>query len=561
MKLTGAEIFIESLLKEGVKTVFGIPGGAVLNIFDVLLGSPIKYILNRHEQGAVHAADGFARASGKTGVCIVTSGPGATNTVTGITTAYMDAIPIVVFTGQVPTSVIGNDAFQEADIIGITRPCTKHSYLVKDVNELAKTIKEAFYIASTGKPGPVLVDLPKDVILDKTEFDYPKEAKLRSYNPTYSGHMGQIKRVSKALVQAKRPVIYVGGGVILSEASDELKQLAVLTQTPVTTTLMGLGAFPEDHKLSLEMLGMHGTYRANMAMVEADLIIAIGARFDDRITGKLDEFAQDAVVIHIDIDPTSISKNVPVNIPIVGDSKDVLNKLLTIVKKEEKNWKKDHQPWLNQIEKWRKTFPLAYKQGKSKIKPQYVIEQIYDLTKGNAIIASDVGQHQMWVAQYFKFIKPRTWLTSGGLGTMGYGFPAALGAQVAFPKSLVFSISGDGSFQMNMQELATAIEYDLPVKIAIINNGYLGMVRQWQELFFNKRYSYSNIAVAPDFVKLAEAFGAVGLRAEKPQDVKKVLKKAIDTPKPVLMDFIVEREENVYPMVPSGKPIKDMLLA
>lgn len=561
MKLTGAEIFIESLLKEGVTTTFGIPGGAVLNIFDVLLGSPIKHILHRHEQGAVHAADGYARSSGKTGVCIVTSGPGATNTVTGIATAYMDSVPLVIFTGQVPTSVIGNDAFQEADIIGITRPCTKHSYLVKDVNELAKAIKEAFYIASTGKPGPVLVDLPKDIITDKTEFHYPKEVKIRSYNPNYSGHMGQIKRVAKALKNAKKPVIYVGGGIILSEASEELKRLAVLTQAPVTMTLMGLGAFPGNHKLSLGMLGMHGTYRANMAMVEADLILAIGARFDDRITGKIDEFAQDAIVIHIDIDPASISKNVPVNIPIVGDSKDVLTKLITLLKKEEKNWKKDHQPWLSQIEEWRKTYPLAYKQTKTKIKPQYVIEQIYDVTKGDAIIASDVGQHQMWVAQYFKFSRPRTWLTSGGLGTMGYGFPAALGAQIAFPKSLVFSISGDGSFQMNIQELATAIEQNLPVKIAILNNGYFGMVRQWQELFFNKRYSYSNIEVAPDFVKVAEAYGAVGFRVEKPQDVRKILKKAIAAPKPVVIDFIVEREENIYPMVPSGKPIKDMLLA
>lgn len=561
MKMTGSEILVQSLLKEGVKTIFGIPGGAVLNIFDELFDSPIKHILARHEQGAVHAADGFARASGKTGVCIATSGPGATNTVTGIATAYMDAVPLVVFTGQVPTSVIGNDAFQEADIIGITRPCTKHSFLVSNVNDLARTIKEAFFIASTGKPGPVLVDLPKNIITDRAEFNYPKEVKIRGYNPTYSGHMGQIKRVATALALAKKPVVYVGGGIISSGASLELKKLAELTRTPVTTTLMGLGAFPGDHELSLGMLGMHGMYRANMAMVEADLIIAIGARFDDRITGKLDEFAQDAVVIHIDIDPASISKNVPVNIPIVGDSKDVLTKLVDALKKEKKNWRKEHKPWLEQIEKWKSTYPLRYKQGKTKIKPQYIIEQINELTKGNAIIATDVGQHQMWVAQYYKFSKPRTWLSSGGLGTMGYGFPAAIGAQVAFPDQLVFDISGDGSFQMNIQELATAVEHNLPVKIAIINNGYFGMVRQWQQLFFDKRYSYSDISVAPDFVKVAEAYGAAGFRVKRPQDVKKTLEKAISIPKPVVIDFIVEREENVYPMVPAGKAIKDMLLA
>ena len=561
MKMSGSEIFVESLLKEGVKTVFGIPGGSVINLFDVLLGSPLEFILTRHEQGAVHAADGFARVTGKPGVCLVTSGPGATNTVTGIATAYMDSVPLVVFTGQVPTSVIGNDAFQEADIMGITRPCTKHSYLVKDVKELAKTIKEAFYVASSGKPGPVLVDLPKDVLMAQAEFVYEDKVKIRGYNPTYSGHMGQINRIPGALARAKKPVIYVGGGIIGSDASEELKKVAELTCTPVTTTLMGLGAFPGNHKLYLGMLGMHGTYRANMAMSEADLVMAIGARFDDRITGKLDEFAKGAVIIHIDIDPASISKTVPVNIPIVGDSRDVLSKLLTILKKEKTEWKKDKKPWLNQVEEWRKTYPLAYKQGKSKIKPQYVIEQVYEVTKGDAIIATEVGQHQMWTAQYYKFLKPREFLSSGGLGTMGYGFPAALGAQIAFPKRLVFDISGDGSFQMNIQELATAVEHNLPVKVVILNNGFLGMVRQWQELFFNKRYSYTDIQSSVDFVKIAEAYGAVGLRAKKPEDVAKVLKKAVSIPKPVVIDFVVEREENVYPMVPVGKPIKEMLLA
>jgi acetolactate synthase-1/2/3 large subunit len=561
MKMTGSEIFIESLVKEGVTTIFGIPGGSVIGLYDALMDSPIKNILTRHEQGAVHAADGYARVTGKTGVSLVTSGPGATNTVTGIATAFMDSVPLVVFTGQVPTSVIGNDAFQEADIVGITRPCTKHSYLVNDVNELARTIRQAFYIANSGKPGPVLVDLPKDVLSNSAEFVFEKEIKIRGYNPTYSGHMGQIKRIPAALAKAKKPVIYVGGGIVVSDASEELRKFAELTCIPVTTTLMGLGSFPGDHELSLGMLGMHGTYQANMAMTEADLVMAIGARFDDRITGKLDEFAQGAVIIHIDIDPSSISKTVPVNIPIVGDSKDVLTKLNAVIKKEKKNWKKDHKPWLDQIGEWEKTHPLDYKQGKEAIKPQYIVEQVYEATKGDAIIATDVGQHQMWAAQYYKFSRPREFLTSGGLGTMGYGFPAAIGAQIAFPERLVIDISGDGSFQMNIQELSTAVEHNLPVKVVILNNGFLGMVRQWQELFFNKRYSYTNIKSSLDFVKVAEAYGAVGLRIEKPHDVKKVLNKAFEIPKPVVIDCIVEREENVYPMVPVGKAIKEMLLA
>ncbi|MBI3583108.1 MAG: biosynthetic-type acetolactate synthase large subunit [Nitrospinae bacterium] len=560
MKKTGAEILIECLIKEGVDTIFGYPGGAVLPIYDALFKAPIKHILVRHEQGGVHAADGYARASGKVGVCLVTSGPGATNTVTGIATAYMDSIPLVILTGQVPTAMIGNDAFQEADIVGITRPCTKHNYLVRDINDLSTIIKEAFYIASTGKPGPVLIDLPKDVMAASTIFKYPEKVHIRGYQPTYEGHIGQVKKASDALMAAKRPILFIGGGIILSSAYKELLELSEFTHTPVTTTLMGLGGFPSDHPLSLGMCGMHGTFSSNMALTNTDLIIGIGARFDDRVTGKVDEFATGAKIVHIDIDPTSISKNIPAHIPIVGDAKDVLKKLIGLLKKEKKNWKKDNQEWLNQVEEWKVTHPLSYKQGKNIIKPQYVIEQIHEVTKGEAIITTEVGQNQMWTAQYYKFKRPRTLLTSGGLGTMGYGFPAAIGAQVAFPDKIVFDIAGDGSIQMNIQELATAVQYRLPVKVAILNNSFLGMVRQWQELFYNKRYSYSCMECQPDFVKLAEAYGAVGLRVENPDDVKKALKEAIEIPKPVLIDFIVDREENVYPMVPAGKPISEMLL-
>ena len=560
MKKTGAEILIECLIKEGVDTVFGYPGGAVLPIYDALFKAPIKHILVRHEQGGVHAADGYARASGKVGVCLVTSGPGATNTVTGIATAYMDSIPLVILTGQVPTAMIGNDAFQEADIVGITRPCTKHNYLVRDVNDLSTIIKEAFYIASTGKPGPVLIDLPKDVMAASTIFKHPEKVHIRGYQPTYEGHIGQVKKASDALMAAKRPIIFIGGGIILSSAYKELLELSEFTHTPVTTTLMGLGGFPSEHPLSLGMCGMHGTFSSNMALTNTDLIIGIGARFDDRVTGKVDEFATGAKIVHIDIDPTSISKNIPAHIPIVGDAKDILKKLIGLLKKEKKNWKKDNQEWLNQVEEWKVTHPLSYKQGKNVIKPQYVIEQIHEVTKGEAIITTEVGQNQMWTAQFYKFKRPRTFLTSGGLGTMGYGFPAAIGAQVAFPDKIVFDIAGDGSIQMNIQELATAVQYRLPVKVAILNNSFLGMVRQWQELFYNKRYSYSCMECQPDFVKLAEAYGAVGLRVENPDDVKKALKEAIEIPKPVLIDFIVDREENVYPMVPAGKPISEMLL-
>jgi acetolactate synthase-1/2/3 large subunit len=560
MKMTGAKIFLESLLKEGVDTIFGFPGGAVLPIYDVLYDAPIRHILTRHEQGATHAADGYARATGKVGVCLVTSGPGATNTVTGLATAYMDSIPIVVFTGQVPTALIGNDAFQEADIVGITRPCTKHNYLVKDVRDLARTIKEAFYIASTGNQGPVLIDLPKDVLNAETKFEYPNTTNLRSYKPTVEGHLRQIKKMSDEIARAKKPVLYVGGGVILSDASEELTALSKIAQIPVTTTLMGLGSISSTNKLSLGMCGMHGTFRSNLAITEADLLIAVGARFDDRVTGKLDEFSLKSKKIQIDIDPTSVGKNVAVDLPVVGDIKNVLKKLNSLLKQVKKDWKKDLKPWHRQIEKWKKTYPLAYKQGKGVIKPQYVIEQIAEITRGDAIFATDVGQHQMWSAQYLTFKKPRTFLTSGGLGTMGYGFPAGIGAQAAFPKRTVFVISGDGSFQMNLQELVTAVEHQLPVKIAIINNGFLGMVRQWQQLFYDKRYSSVCLAGSPDFVKLAEAYGALGLRAKKPEEVKKTIEKALAYDGPVVIDFVVAKEENVYPMVPAGKPIHEMLL-
>jgi len=561
MKKTGAEIFIESLLQEKVDTIFGFPGGVVLDIYNLLFDSPIKHVLTRHEQAAVHAADGYARASGKPGVCLVTSGPGATNTVTGIATAYMDSVPLVVFTGQVPTKIIGNDAFQEADIVGITLPCTKHSYLVKDVSQLARTIKEAFFIATTGRPGPVLVDMPKDVLGAKTDFKYPERISIRGYSPSYEGHAGQIARVAKVITKAKRPVIMAGGGIIISGAAEELQQLAELTQIPVVTTLMGLGSFPSTHPLWLGMPGMHGTYTANMALSEADLIIAIGTRFDDRVTGKIEEFATHAKIVHIDIDPTSIGKNVRGDYPVVGDAKKVLTKMIPLLQKEEKDWLQEHQEWLKELDKWRETHPLTYNNQGDRIKPQYVIEQIYEITKGEAIIATEVGQNQMWTAQYFKFCKPRTLLSSGGLGTMGYGFPAAIGAQVAFPGRLVIDIAGDGSFQMNIQELATAVQYQLPVKVAILNNQYLGMVRQWQELFYSKRYSYSCLETNPDFVKVAEAYGAVGLRASHPDEVRPVIEKALSINRPVIIDFLIDREENVYPMVPAGASIRSMLLA
>jgi acetolactate synthase-1/2/3 large subunit len=561
MKLTGAQILIECLKKEGVDLIFGFPGGVVIDIFDELVKSPIRHVLVRHEQGAVHAADGYARVTGKVGVVLVTSGPGATNTVTGIASAYGDSIPVVVITGQVPTKLIGNDAFQEVDIVGITRPCTKHNYLVKDVKELAETVKEAFYLARSGRPGPVLIDLPKDVTVAKTEYTVLAPVKMRTYNPTYEAHAGQIAKAGKLCVQARRPVIYAGGGVILSNAAAELTELATLVHIPTTATLMGLGGFPGTHPLWMGMLGMHGTYCSNMAVANSDLLIAVGARFDDRVTGKLDAFAPHAKIIHIDIDPTSISKNVRVDVPIVADCKNALTKLIAYLKAEGNiNWQEKHKDWQAQIHEWERKHPLSYTKEPGVIKPQFVVEKLYELTEGKAIITTEVGQNQMWAAQFYKFTKPRSLLTSGGLGVMGYGLPAAIGAQLAAPDRLVIDIAGDGSIQMNIQELATAMEQRLPVKVAILNNQYLGMVRQWQELFYGKRYAATSLATAPDFVKLAEAYGAVGLRATKPEEVVPVIKKALKTPNLVIMEFVIAPEEKVYPMVPAGKATTEMLL-
>ncbi|HDG99011.1 MAG TPA: biosynthetic-type acetolactate synthase large subunit [Desulfobacterales bacterium] len=560
-KMSGAEVLIRCLEEQGVDTIFGYPGGAVIDLYHHLARSNIRHILVRHEQGAVHAADGFARASGRVGVCLVTSGPGATNTVTGIASAYMDSVPVVVFTGQVPTALIGNDAFQEVDIVGITRPVTKHNYLVTSVNELTRVIREAFYLARSGRPGPVLVDLPKDIMAQSTIYDGPKEVKPRSYQPTYKPNMKQLRRAVELIKRSQRPMILAGGGVILSGASQELTEFALRISAPVTTTLMGLGAFPASHeRLWLGMLGMHGTYRANMCTGACDLLIAIGARFDDRVTGRTDSFARQANIIHIDIDPTSIRKNVPVTVPVVGDCKISLKLLNEVMEEEGLSWGlSEREEWLTQIDEWKATKPLAYKQGES-IKPQYVIETLHELTKGKAIITTEVGQNQMWAAQYYHFEEPNSFITSGGLGCMGFGLPAAIGAQLARPDKVVVDIAGDGSIQMNIQEFATAVQYNLNVKVVILNNGYLGMVRQWQELFYDKCYSQTCMEHAPDFVKLAEAYGAVGLRATKPDEVREVLTKGLAIAKPVIMDFAVEPEENVYPMVPAGASITEMLL-
>ena len=564
MELTGSQILLESLKLEGVDTVFGYPGGAVINIYDDLFESSIKHVLTRHEQAAVHAADGYARCTGKVGVAIATSGPGATNTVTGIATAFMDSIPMVIITGQVPTLLIGNDAFQEADMCGITRPCTKHNFLVKDIRNLAKTIKEAFYIARTGRPGPVLIDLPKDIQVSKCKFSYPDKVELRGYKPTYSGNIRQVEKAAKMILDAKKPVLYIGGGINLSAANDELLKLAEMTQIPVTTTLMAMSAFPQRHPLALGMLGMHGTFYANMSVTECDLLIAVGARFDDRVTGRIDSFAEKAKVIHVDIDPTTIRKNVEVDLPIVGDLKDVLGKLVgCLTQKPEllEDMIEVTEAWRSVIGEWKERHPMAYRSSKSVIKPQFVIEKLRELTEEDAIISTEVGQHQMWTAQFFDFTQPRTFLTSGGLGTMGFGLPAALGAQVAYPERQVIDISGDGSFQMNSQELATLVQYQLPVKIAILNNNYLGMVRQWQQMFFDKRYSQTVMELPIDFIKLAEAYGATGLQATKVEEVEATIRLALETPGPVLMNFKVSREENVLPMVPAGKAIHEMVLA
>jgi acetolactate synthase-1/2/3 large subunit len=563
-KMPGKQMVVEALKQEGVDVVFGFPGGAIIDVYDTLeKDDAVKHVLVRHEQGATHAADGYARATGRVGVCIATSGPGATNTVTGIATAYADSVPMVVFTGQVPTALIGNDAFQEVDIVGITRPCTKHNYVVKDVRDLPRILKEAFYIARSGRPGPVLIDLPKDVQNAVGEFDYSEKIRLRSYNPVLDAHSKQIARAYRLMEKSKRPIFYVGGGVIIANAHKELREVAEAVYAPVTMTLMGLGAFPGSSEQSLGMLGMHGTYCSNMAMANADLIIAVGARFDDRVTGKIDEFATKAKIIHIDVDPTSIQKNVKVDIPIVGDCKKVLRKLAKAVKdagRPLEAWKDQHQAWWEQIRTWNERHPLTYKKEKGVIKPQYVIEKLHELTAGKAIITTEVGQNQMWTAQFYKFDEPRTLLSSGGLGTMGYGFPAAIGAQMAFPDKLVVDVAGDGSIQMNIQEMATAMDQLLPIKIVILNNGYLGMVRQWQELFYDKVYAATDFDVTPDFVKLAEAYGAKGFRTADPDEVEDVLKKGIETPGLVIMEFSIAREEGVFPMVPAGKATTEMLL-
>jgi acetolactate synthase I/II/III large subunit len=566
VQLIGAKILLHSLKEEGVDTIFGYPGGMVIDIFDAMVTdfpSDFKFVLVRHEQAAVHAADGYARATGKPGVCLVTSGPGGTNTVTGLATAYMDSIPVIVLTGQVPTHLIGNDAFQEADIVGITRPCTKHNYLVTSIEDLTKTIKEAFVIASTGRPGPVLIDLPKDVSQSSHAFEYPAEPEISTYKPTVKAHRPSVKRAAELILRAEKPVIYTGGGVITSGAYEELKTLAEITRFPVTMTLMGLGCFPGTHPLSLGMLGMHGTYRANMAMSHSDLIVAVGARFDDRVTGNVETFAPNAKIIHIDIDPTSIQKNIRVDIPIVADARNALGVLVEILREKglpDSDTQK-LRDWHTQIAAWRNEQRLKFDRSTETIKPQYVVEKLYELTSGNAIVTTEVGQNQMWAAQYYHFDRPRTFISSGGLGTMGYGFPAAIGAQVAFPDKTVIDIAGDGSIQMNIQELATVMQYQLPVKIAILNNGYLGMVRQWQERFYDNVYAHTDIMAAPDFVKLAEAYGAVGLRAKTPPEVEAIIKQALETDRPVVMDFVVDREESVYPMVPAGASITDMILA
>lgn len=562
MELTGAQILLESLKKEGVDVLFGYPGGAVIDIYDELPRHPeLKHVLVRHEQGAVHAADGYARASGKVGCCLVTSGPGATNTVTGIATAYCDSIPLVVFTGQVPTQLIGNDAFQEVDIVGITRPCTKHNFLVKDVRNLAKTIRQAFYLARSGRPGPVLVDLPKDIMQARTEFVWPEDIFMRSYNPTYKPNLNQLRRTAEELAKARKPIILAGGGVIMADASEVLCELAHELDIPVATTLMGLGAFPANGDLWLGMVGMHGTYAANMSINHADLLVCVGARFDDRVTGRLQDFASHARIVHIDIDPTSIRKNVEVDVPVVGDCRQALEGILEIcrAKMADTDWSGMHADWLQTVHEWKANHPLAYTKN-GHIKPQQVIETMYSITKGDAIIATEVGQNQMWAAQFYTFTKPRTLLTSGGLGTMGYGFPAAIGAQFAFPDKLVINVAGDGSIQMNIQELATVVQNKIPVKVVILNNGHLGMVRQWQELFYNRNYSHTNMEAQPDFVKLAEAYGAEGYRISKPEELEDVLRKALTSPNPAFIDVMVEREENVYPMVPAGAALDEMLL-
>jgi len=551
MKHTGAQILLECLERQGVEVIFGYPGGQVIPIYDALYDSKIRNILVRHEQGAAHAADGYARSTGKIGVCLATSGPGATNLVTGIANAYMDSVPMVAITGQVPTFMLGRDSFQEADITGITMPITKHNYLVQDIKELPRVVKEAFHIASTGRPGPVLIDIAKDITVQTDKGSSGETMDLPGYKPNYVGNIRQIREAILAIEKAERPLIYIGGGVVIGGAHNELVKLAETLNAPVTPTLMGISAIPGNHPLNLGMLGMHGTATANFAVTECDLLIAVGARFDDRVTGKLAAFAPKAKVVHIDIDPAEIGKNVAVDIPIVGDVRMVLENILDKVKP------KKHTEWLKQINGWRKEYPLKYDSGK--LNPQRVIEEINTLTKGDAIICTEVGQHQMWTAQFYQFTQPRSLITSGGLGTMGFGFPAAIGAQVGNPDRLVINIAGDGSIQMNIQELGTAVTNQIPVKVVILNNFYLGMVRQWQEFFFNKRYSGTVLDQNPDFVKIAEAYGAKGFKITKVDQLQGTLKEAFETPGPVVVDCHVEREENVLPMVPAGGAIHQMI--
>ncbi len=555
MKKSGAKIFLDTLIEKGVDTIFGFPGGAVLPIYDQLYQSPIRHILVRHEQGAAHAADGYARATGKVGICLATSGPGATNLVTGLANAFMDSVPIIAFTGQVPTTMIGNDSFQEADIYGISIPITKYNYLVKDVGLLRQVLNEAFYLAKTGRPGPILIDLPKDVQNNETEnyegnmIELPSSSKDQDPEENKS----QILKAIEAIKEAKRPVLYAGGGIIISGAEAQLRELAEKASIPVTTTLMGKGALPETHELSLGMLGMHGTKYANYAVTETDLLIGVGVRFDDRVTGNVSKFAPNAKIIHIDIDPAEISKIIKAHIPIVGDSKAVLSSICGMLETI------SHPDWLQQIEEWKRQYPLSYKMSSDEIKPQYVVEQIYEATKGEAIITTEVGQNQMWAAQYYKVHRPRSFISSGGLGTMGFGFPAAIGAKTGCPERIVFDIAGDGSFQMTIQELATAVQNCINVKIAILNNGYLGMVRQWQEIFFGRRYSHTCIGKTPDFAAIAKGYGAEGMLVLRPEDVRPAIEKAIEIEKPVVIDFHVSPEENVYPMVPPGGAINQML--
>ncbi len=563
--LSGAEIFVRCLQEEGVDVVFGYPGGAVLHIYDALFQQEkVKHVLVRHEQGAAHMADGYARATGRPGVVLVTSGPGATNAVTGIATAYMDSSPMVIFTGQVPTHLIGNDAFQEVDNVGITRPCVKHNFLVKDVRDLALTIKKAFYIATSGRPGPVLVDIPKDVVDPniKVPFEYPKEITLRSYNPTVRGHGGQIKKAVDLILSARRPMIYSGGGVVLGRASEQLTRLARLLNYPVTNTLMGLGAYPASDPQFVGMLGMHGTYEANMAMHHCDVLIAIGARFDDRVTGNLAKFCPTAKIVHVDVDPASISKNVQVDIPIVGQVGEVLGEMIRLIEHEARRPDAESlAAWWAQIEEWRSLGCLKYPWSDEVIKPQYVVEKLWEVTGGDAYVTSDVGQHQMWVAQYYRFDKPNRWINSGGLGTMGFGLPAALGVKMAYPEAEVVCVTGEGSIQMNIQELSCALQYHLPVKVVCLNNRYLGMVRQWQEFFYSGRYAMSYMEALPDFVKLAEAYGHVGMRIDKPADVEGALREAFALKdRLVFMDFRTDPTENVYPMVPAGAGLNEMIL-